>query len=369
MKWTDLWWLCFWRPVTLYVGGGSSKTTVTNTPAPKTADEIEAQRLMLEELRRSNELAIQMQPLLQQQITQQQGSIDRQAALDRLITPEMQAQQALEDFQRSQRTGATQEELQRIQLEAARQGTRATPEQLAAINEATGAAQAQGESDISRFLQTTLRSINEEAAQASGLRGTDTPMLRLSERAGEEAARQQGQLTSTLQGANANARLNYPLASQQLSAGIASQAQSLNQGALQFQQQLQAQATANRNSLGQSPFSSSLGLGFSTGLAQQRAQAGTQTQSGGGGGLGQFGQAAGGLGALMQGGSMLFSDRRLKSNIVRIGTHPLGIGIYEFDMFGERRTGVMADEVLQVLPEAVIQDAAGYYMVRYDLLV
>jgi hypothetical protein len=54
---------------------------------------------------------------------------------------------------------------------------------------------------------------------------------------------------------------------------------------------------------------------------------------------------------------------------VRIGTHPLGIGIYEFDMFGERHTGVMADEVLQVLPEAVIQDAAGYYMVRYDLLV
>lgn len=351
-------------------GGGSSKTTVVNTPAPRTAEEIEAQRLMLEELRRGNALAVQMQPLLQQQITQQQSSIDRQAALDRLITPEMQAQQALEDFQRSQRTGASQEELMRIQLEAARQGTKATPEQLAAINEATAAAQSQGESDIGRFLQQTLRQINEEAAQASGLRGTDAPMLRLSERAGEEAARQQGQLTSTLQGANANARLNFPLAQQQLTAGIASQAQSLNQGALQFQQQLQQQATANRNQLGQSPFSSSLGLGFTNSLAQQRAQAGTQTQSGGGGGgLGQFGQAAGGIGALMSGASSLFSDRRLKSNIVRIGTHPLGIGVYEFDIFGERQTGVMADEVLKVLPEAVHVDPSGFYVVNYAMLV
>ena len=29
-----------------------------------------------------------------------------------------------------------------------------------------------------------------------------------------------------------------------------------------------------------------------------------------------------------------FSDRRLKSNIVQVGTHPLGIGIYEYDIFG-----------------------------------
>lgn len=349
--------------------GGSSSTTVVNQPAARTAEETEAQRLLLEELRRSDALATQMQPYLQQQIAQMQRDIESQSAIDALITPEMQAQQALADFQRNQRTGASQEELQQIQLEAARQGTRATPEQLAAINEATGAAQAQGESDIGRFLQSTLRTINEESAQASGLRSTDTPMLRLSERAGEEAARQQGQLTSTLQGANANARLNYPLAAQQLQAGIASQAQSLNQGALQFQQQLQAQASANRNQLGQSPFASSLGLGFTSSLAQQRAQAGTQTQSGGGGGIGQFGQAAGGIGSLLSGISS-FSDRRLKTDIVQIGALPSGLPIYTFRYHGDDHVhiGVMADEVLAVFPEAVHEDGGGYLMVNYALL-
>ena len=63
------------------------------------------------------------------------------------------------------------------------------------------------------------------------------------------------------------------------------------------------------------------------------------------------------------------SDRRLKSNIVRIGTHALGIGLYEYDIFGERQLGVMADEVEQVMPEAVTtHPTLGYKMVRYDLL-
>lgn len=62
------------------------------------------------------------------------------------------------------------------------------------------------------------------------------------------------------------------------------------------------------------------------------------------------------------------SDRRLKSNIKRIGTHPLGIGIYEYDIFGKRDRGVMADEVLQVLPEAVLQNIDGYLMVDYGRL-
>ena len=64
----------------------------------------------------------------------------------------------------------------------------------------------------------------------------------------------------------------------------------------------------------------------------------------------------------------MFSDRRLKSNIVRVGTHPLGIGIYEYDIFGERQRGVMADEVLKVMPEAVMTADNGYMMVNYGML-
>jgi hypothetical protein len=62
-----------------------------------------------------------------------------------------------------------------------------------------------------------------------------------------------------------------------------------------------------------------------------------------------------------------FSDRRLKSNIVRVGTHKrLGIGIYEYDIFGKRQTGVMADEVMRVMPEAVMLDPnSGNYLVDY----
>lgn len=64
-----------------------------------------------------------------------------------------------------------------------------------------------------------------------------------------------------------------------------------------------------------------------------------------------------------------FSDRRLKTNIKRIGTHTLGIGIYEFDyVWGEHATGVMADEVKTVMPEAVTRHPSGYDMVDYSKL-
>jgi hypothetical protein len=47
----------------------------------------------------------------------------------------------------------------------------------------------------------------------------------------------------------------------------------------------------------------------------------------------------------------------------------LGIGIYEFDyVWGQHATGVMADEVRRVMPEAVIRDKSGYDMVDYSKL-
>jgi len=72
-----------------------------------------------------------------------------------------------------------------------------------------------------------------------------------------------------------------------------------------------------------------------------------------------------GLGAT---GLMAMSDRRLKSNIVRLGEHPLGIGWYEYDIFGQRTQGVMADEVKQVRPDAVVRHPSGYDMVDYGRL-
>lgn len=65
----------------------------------------------------------------------------------------------------------------------------------------------------------------------------------------------------------------------------------------------------------------------------------------------------------------MFSDRRLKTNIQRIGTHILGIGLYAWDyLWGEHAEGVMADEVLTIMPEAVLQHPSGYMMVDYGML-
>jgi len=78
------------------------------------------------------------------------------------------------------------------------------------------------------------------------------------------------------------------------------------------------------------------------------------------------------MGGLFQLGSAalpyMFSDRRLKRNIKRIGTHATGIGIYEYDIFDRHEIGVMADEVLAVMPDAVIQHPSGFMMVNYARL-
>jgi hypothetical protein len=62
------------------------------------------------------------------------------------------------------------------------------------------------------------------------------------------------------------------------------------------------------------------------------------------------------------------SDRRLKTNIKRIGTHKLGVGIYEYDIMGKHDVGVMAQEVINVLPEAIHIHPSGYMMVNYGRL-
>jgi len=67
------------------------------------------------------------------------------------------------------------------------------------------------------------------------------------------------------------------------------------------------------------------------------------------------------------------SDRRLKQNIVKIGNHPLGFGLYLFDYKPEyrkrcgdgRHFGVMADEVEKVMPSAVVPGFDGFKAVNY----
>lgn len=62
------------------------------------------------------------------------------------------------------------------------------------------------------------------------------------------------------------------------------------------------------------------------------------------------------------------SDIKLKSNIVKLGTTDLGIGLYEYDILDRREIGVMAQEVITVRPEAVTMGSDGFFRVNYDIL-
>lgn len=91
----------------------------------------------------------------------------------------------------------------------------------------------------------------------------------------------------------------------------------------------------------------------------------------------QAGTKGGMENAMMMGAMfMVASDRAVKENVVRVGRHPLGIGLYLFDYLPElraryghgRQFGVMADEVAAVLPRAVSVDARGHAVVDYAML-
>lgn len=64
------------------------------------------------------------------------------------------------------------------------------------------------------------------------------------------------------------------------------------------------------------------------------------------------------------------SDRRLKSNISQVGSLPSGLNLYRFRYVNETTdyVGVMAQEVLEVAPEAVVTGADGFLLVDYAAL-
>lgn len=73
---------------------------------------------------------------------------------------------------------------------------------------------------------------------------------------------------------------------------------------------------------------------------------------------------------------MVGSDRAMKTDIRKVGSHPSGFGIYLFkyktelrEEFGhESQFGVMADEVEAVMPEAVVLYPDGFKRVNYAML-
>lgn len=114
-------------------------------------------------------------------------------------------------------------------------------------------------------------------------------------------------------------------------------------------------------------------IGMGTANAMGAADiAGTQARQSGLGNVAKLALAAWGM-----------SDKQLKENIHRIGTHKLGIGLYRWTFkekpddfleeysylakWGEMCNGVMSDEVREVMPEAVSK-IGKYDVVNYSML-
>lgn len=170
-----------------------------------------------------------------------------------------------------------------------------------------------------------------------------------------------------LQAREQQAGLLGGLAGQQLQGlgllgGIGAQQQALQQRAIDAQRGEFARALAypqQQLSLLQA------GLGTplisTSGTSSERGLSGTE-----------FGQAAAGIGTLVG----LFSDERLKENIQKIGESKNGHNLYIWNWNDRAKElgidsptiGVIAQEVMKYMPEAVSKDASGYYKVNYGVL-
>lgn len=96
------------------------------------------------------------------------------------------------------------------------------------------------------------------------------------------------------------------------------------------------------------------------GAAQNTYQANLNSSNASNAGIGNLFSGASGLAS-----AFMFSDRRLKRNIRRVGTHPCGVGIYDYEVMGYRQRGVIAQELMTVRPDLVRMHESGYLTVNY----
>lgn len=157
----------------------------------------------------------------------------------------------------------------------------------------------------------------------------------------------------------------------------------MNQQAAQFQNQLRQQAIAEqaqRRGMSLNEMNALLSgqqvampqmPGFSSAQRAETPNLLGATQMGYDAQLGAYNAQQAGLNNLLGAGAQLgsaafmFSDRRLKSDIKRVGTHDIGVGIYEYTMMGMPQRGVIAQELQAVRPDLVKRHANGYLMVNY----
>lgn len=157
--------------------------------------------------------------------------------------------------------------------------------------------------DIDLSTKRGIGLISDELANSRGLRLSDSPITAeagLLARAGED---QKASLIKNLRAGEASARLNFPLAAQQITSGINLNQQQLADAARLFQADLRQRAYQNRLTLTGTASSQGIGLasigspgGTIGALAANRGR--TSTTESSGLNLGGIGSVLSGIGAL-----------------------------------------------------------------------
>jgi hypothetical protein len=254
---------------------------------------------------------------------------------------------------------------------AVQQNQNAALQQQAAANQAQAQqyAQAQGNAQFANQAQLAGFGANLQNQQAANAAIGQNYQQGMGTQAAQNQALAQNQATAAQQ--------------QQLANAAQLQQYNQNLGGAQFANSAATQELQKQLALRNQPLNEITGLmsgsqlqmpqfqGYNpTNIAPAPVFAGAQAQ--GAANMQNYGIQQSGANATTSGlfglAGAALSDRRLKSNIERIGTHKLGIGVYEYDILGERQQGVMADEVEKVMPEAVLMHPSGYKMVNYGLL-
>jgi len=355
---------------------GKKQQTTINIPGPSAEETAlaasntqlsQAQLAAFQETsKRQAELFELQRPALERQALEQK-------ILNEIYTPEEQAGLIKQELERTKRLGPIQDELLNLQLEQIRRGGKASPEELATIEDVITKQIASGKTDIDRFMDFGLERIREELAPSRGLRPTDTPIVDRGFQLAEEGGRMFGGLEKGLRAAGAQAALDYPLARMKTVSEVSGFQQNMNQAIRDFQLQLKQQADMNRQQLALAGTGSSSSLIGSAGnpfalqgsLTASRYGASGQTVRQTGMSLGEYGSILGGLGSMMAA-----SDLRFKEKIKLRGFHKSGVGFYDFYFIGDSipKVGVIAQEVALEHPEAVVKGSNGYLYVDYSKL-
>ena len=118
-----------------------------------------------------------------------------------------------------------------------------------------------------------------------------------------------------------------------------------------------SQVQSPNSTFAQTPQTGVAGVDY-TGLVNQKYQADMSNYNSGMNALG---------GLFKMGGQFLFSDARLKTDIKRVGATDSGIPIYTYRYVsgGPVQMGVMAQDVEETIPDAVMMHPSGFRMVDY----